>query len=106
MCIENNIKIIGTYWIKNPDQRLTQVLVNTGSIANFPGLWYYVEETDWLVKNKYLKFEDIHFWGRNFTKDGKKLKETEFVLLKDLTNSHIKNILRDVSEINQNYKKY
>lgn len=45
------------------------------------------------------KFEtqrNVCEWGRNYDKDGKKLKQTEWVKVKDLETEHIYAILRDV----------
>ena len=83
------------YWIENPDERLTQVLVNTGILPNVPGLWYYIEEVDWLIEKKILKFEEIKFWGRNYDANKNRLPQTQFVVLKELSKSHIRNIMRD-----------
>lgn len=32
-------------------------------------------------------------WGRNYTKDGKQLDKTEWLLLKDISNDHLKSLL-------------
>ena len=42
--IKRILKLIEDKWTKNQDWRLTQVLVNTGIIPNFPGFWYYLED--------------------------------------------------------------
>jgi len=42
--IRRILRSIEMYWDKNPDLRLTQVLVNLGLIPNFPGFWYYLED--------------------------------------------------------------
>lgn len=42
-----NMEMLEDYWLKNPDLRLTQVLVNLNIIPNAPGVWYYIEETEW-----------------------------------------------------------
>ena len=36
-------------WKKNPDWRLTQLLVNTGVVPNTPGAWYYTEDDTYEV---------------------------------------------------------
>ena len=43
--------IIENCWLENPDLRFTQVLICTGIIPNFPGMWYYREEED-IIKNQ------------------------------------------------------
>lgn len=105
-----NINNIEKYWLNNPDLRLTQVLINLDIIPNFPGSWYYIEETDWLIKNNYCKFEDINFWGKRLDINNKLLSETKWILLKDLSMDHIESILSFVEKNNINikpeYKKY
>jgi len=85
---------ISKFWKEHPDLRLTQVLVNLDYIPNLEGFWYYTNEVIWLVIKGYLKFEEINFWGRNYNEDGTTLPETEWILVKDLTDSHIQNILK------------
>lgn len=80
------------FWEENPDLRLTQVLVNMNYIPNAPGLWYYTEESDWLIKNNICEPRDILFWGINFDKNMKRIPH-EKVLIKTLDTAHIKAIL-------------
>lgn len=79
----------------NPDLRITQVLVNIGIIPNIEGFWYYTEDEPLMVESGLLQERDIYFWGKNFTKEGKKLEETKYILIKDMETSHIESILRD-----------
>ena len=96
---------IEPYWSKNPDLRLTQVLINLGIIDNLSGFWFNTEEDDWLVENGFLKPRDICFWGSDYDKDIKPLSSTKYTLIKDLDTEHIENIL-NVIRGNSNYKKY
>lgn len=89
---EESKDLILNYWLENPDQRFTQVLVNTGLIPNYPGFWYYVEETDILEKQGINPREYI-FWGVNYTKDMERLPNTKWTLLKDLKSDHIEAII-------------
>lgn len=104
--------LIEEFWLKNPDLRLTQVFVNLDIIPNIEGFWYYKEETDYIIEKGWAKFEDIHFWGVNYSKDGKKLPQTIFKRLVDLNTDHILNILKFYDEnstrnsINKKYLKY
>jgi hypothetical protein len=82
------------FWKEHPDLRLTQVLVNLNYIPNLEGFWYYTDEVNWLVIKGYFKFEEINFWGKNYNEDGTPLPKTEWILVKDLTDSHIQNILK------------
>lgn len=80
-------------WTHYPDLRLTQVLVNSGILPNYPGSWYYIEDNNVMVDCKFLEPRDIYFWGKNYDKDMKRLPETEWILIKDMSIDHIKAIL-------------
>lgn len=83
-------------WINNPDLRFGQLLCNIGLITDKEiedHIWN-IEETLWLVDNNYCSFEDVHFWGINYFKNGKKRKSTKYKLLRDLDLDHIKNIIK------------
>lgn len=82
----------------SPDLRITQALVNTGVISNIPGSWYYTDDEPLMVNSEVLRCRDIYFWGKNFDKDGKALTKTEFILIKNMEDSHIKSIIRDNEE--------
>lgn len=51
------------------------------------------------TRRKYL------YWGNNFDKNMKRLKETKWIPIKDLSTEHIENILLNVENINPLYKK-
>jgi len=91
-------------WLNNSDYRFGQLLINTDIISD-SNIWN-TEEQEWLVKNNYFKFEDIHFWGVNFDKDMNKLKTPYKKLLSELDDDHIENILKISNNINQQYLKY
>jgi len=107
--IKNDLVNIKEYWLKYPDLRLGQLLINQGYLPDYFKLWN-VEETKWLVDNNLCNFEDIHFWGKTRDKFGNKLPETIMILLKDLTDAHISAILDwcdDQSiKIDKNYRDY
>ena len=42
-------------------------------------------------------------WGKNYDKSGKKLKQTEWIKIKDLSTEHIYNILENVPMISNFY---
>lgn len=42
--IKPYLKKIEKFWLKHPELRFTQVLVNLDIIPNFPGMWYYKED--------------------------------------------------------------
>ena len=43
--IKPYLEKIEKFWKEHPDLRFTQVLVNMNIIPNFPGSWYYKEDT-------------------------------------------------------------
>jgi len=90
--IQENLEEFTKYWEEYYDLRLGQALINFGLLPDIFNLWE-VEETDWLIKNNYCTFEDIYFWGVNFTKEGERLPATVWVPIKDITIDHIQNIL-------------
>lgn len=99
--IKNHLSDIQYFWMDNQDLRLTQVLVNLGIIPNKPGVWYYTEETDWLVKKGLVKYRDILFWGTYGKHRDQPLRR---VLIKDMSNEHIENVLLNVPNIHPLYQ--
>jgi hypothetical protein len=87
-----NYDKINNIWLDNPDWRLGQLLINIGLIND--GFVWNIEEQEWLVKESYFKFEDIHFWGVNYDKEGNLLDEPYKKLLSELDDEHIKNIIK------------
>ena len=92
--IIGNKKKIKKYWMSNHDMRLSQVLVNLNYIPNIPGVWYY-EEDDIALINAGCNPNNVLFWGQNYDKDKNLLSKTKWVLIKDLSKDHIKNIIAD-----------
>lgn len=86
-------------WNNHPDYRMGQLLINMGLIS--AGKTWLEEEVDWLTEYNYFKFEELHFWGRNYDKDMNQLPRTEFIPLKDLTTDHIKAIIKFIKEQGQ-----
>lgn len=107
--IYNNWESIEEEWLENPDLRFGQLLFNRDFIPDHP---YNIEEDDWLIKNGYIKLEEIKFWGVNYDKDNKVLDEPYQKLLKDLDLEHIKNIIKwfedtgHLDKLNKEYLKY
>lgn len=96
--INNQKDQIAEYWLDNPDQRLTQVMVNMGYLPNAMGHWYYIEETIWAIDKGLVAVEDINFWGVNYDKDGNLLPKTIYKPLRDLEVSHMENIIKHVKK--------
>ena len=110
----NNWEEIKEEWLKYPDYRLGQLLVNLNLIPskNIEHIIWNIEEDDWLIKNGYCNIEDISFWGVNYYKNGKQRKTTKFKLLKDLDIDHIRNIIiffekyNSLDKLNKEYLEY
>ena len=110
----NNWEEIEEEWLKYPDCRLGQLLVNLNLIPskNIEHIIWNIEEDDWLIKNGYCNIEDIKFWGVNYYKNGKQRKTTKFKLLRDLDINHIKNIIiffekyNSLDKLNKEYLEY
>lgn len=67
--VRNNSWRIYRQWTNYPDLRLGQLLFNMGLT---PDGHYHTEAVDWLVTNKFLRRQDVTFWGTYG------LKEDEF----------------------------
>ena len=110
----NNWEEIKEEWLKYPDCRLGQLLVNLNLIPskNIEHIIWNIEEDDWLIQNGYCNIEDIKFWGVNYYKNGKQRKTTKFKLLRDLDINHIKNIIiffekyNSLDKLNKPYLEY
>lgn len=90
--ITDNLLKITEEWYLYYDHRFSQVLVNLGYIPNMPGSWYYYEEGDILSLQGY-KPRDYVFWGSIFDRDGNRLEDTKYVLIKDLEISHMEKLI-------------
>lgn len=104
---EENFDAFEKLWLEYDDLRLTQVLISSGILPNYPGSWFYKEDSSLMIDSGLLEPRDIYFWGRNFDKDLNQLEKTEFILIKDMTKDHIKAILKHVDlgemRVNEHY---
>lgn len=80
------------FWLKNPDLRFSQVLVNLGIIPNIPGTWYYIEE-DEILEELGISTREYLLWGQNYDKNMNLLPETIYKPIKELSTEHIQAIL-------------
>ena len=87
-----NIEEIKEFWLKNPDLRFSQVLINLKMLPNIPGFWYYLEENDILEKLGKEPREYL-LWGQNYDKDMNLLPKIIYKPIKELSTDHIKAIL-------------
>lgn len=79
-------------WKKEPDLRLTQILVNYFNLENTPGFWYYSYEESKLIEFGWIDPRDILFWTSWYTKKGDKRDEPKHQLIRNLETDHIKKI--------------
>jgi len=93
--IDPFLNYIRDEWKKNPDERFGQLLINLGLIEDNLIDWKK-EENEHPIPHKYLR--EIQHWG---TYGKKGYKE---VSIKDLTENHIKMILKTQNHINENLK--
>ena len=100
--IVDNYDLIKKTWNEHPDLRFGQLLCNLRLIPdiNIENHIWNIEETIWLVDNNYCTFEEIHFWGVNYFKNGKLRKNVKYKLLRELDIEHIKNIIKFFEERN------
>jgi len=112
--ITDNWNLIEKTWLENPDLRFGQLLCNLRFIKNIDienHIWN-VEEDDWLVRNNYCNFEDIKFWGSLYDEHNNKRSKIKYILLKDLTDSHIEGIIKwfrnnaEEARIHKEYLRY
>jgi hypothetical protein len=89
-------------WMENSDLRLTQVLVTGGILENIPGTWYYIEEVDYMIKNKVVKPEKLLFWG-TYGKDRK--QPLKMIAINDMDSEHIESCLRTQKHMSDEYKR-
>ena len=92
----DNFEMFSTGWKLMPELRLTQALVNSGILPNYPGFWYLKEDEPLMVDCKLLEPRDIYFWGQNYDKDLNRLDKTNYILIKDMLKEHIEAILLHV----------
>ena len=98
---------IQKFWKKNPDLRISQVLINLNVIPNIPGIWYYDEESKLLINQGYPP-EECLFWTSIFNQNNELLDKPITRLIVDLKPTHIKNIITYMTKrkkiLSQEYK--
>lgn len=84
------------YWLTYPDLRFGQMLINLGIIPDKLRIWNDEEHT--ILKDQGLDDREIMFWGRIYDENHNRLPEIQWILIKDMTTTHIEAILRDVKD--------
>jgi len=90
------------FWLENPDLRFTQLCVNTGLIPNIPGMWYYKEDLDVMINFFGFEPREVMLWGTYGKNSDQSLK---YIMLKEMSNSHIQSVLDNVKSISERYRK-
>lgn len=80
---------------------MTQVLVNIGIFPNFPGMWYYKEEIDYLIEEQNIAPEEILLWG-TYGKDGK--QPLKRILIKDMETDHLEACLENCPQMGKLFR--
>jgi len=95
---------IKNFWENSPDLRLAQVLIIKRILFNTRGFWYIQEDEILMAELKFLEPREILFWDKNYDADMNELKETEYILIKNMDTNHIEKILNSCVTINDLYK--
>lgn len=91
--IKDRVEEIRELWKENSDQRLFQLLINYGYIFEEADLWNK-EESTWLIEQELAEPREVVFWGQNYDENGKLLPNTIYKPIKELTDGHLKGIVK------------
>jgi hypothetical protein len=91
---EINIPIdkIEKEWLKVPDQRIGQFLINQGLVPDRFNIWN--DEYSDILYEQGLDPRDFIFWTSFYDKYGKELVAPKTMLINEIETDHIKNILK------------
>jgi hypothetical protein len=90
--ILDDIDVIKQHWLSYYDLRFSQVLINNGYLPNSSGFWYYYEEDEILAEQGW-KARDYVYWGSIYDKQGNKMEEYTYALIKDLEIDHMQKLI-------------
>lgn len=94
------LKYIEREWLKSPDQRFGQLLINLGILPDVGNIWNS-EIVDYPLPYEVLR-EIVSWRSYKYTRKGVILKRH---ILKDLSDTHLQNILATQDHITGNYRK-
>jgi hypothetical protein len=94
-------KGIREFWENNPDLRFGQMLINLNLIPDKFNIWND-EETQILI-DQGISIRDIFKW-RTYGKLGD--QPLTFILLKDMSDDHIKNCIKNLPNLHPTVKEY
>jgi len=83
-------------WLKVPDQRIGQLMINSGFLPDQMNIW--MDEEHDILHDQGIDTKEFLLWGVNFDKDRNKLPETQWKLCTELETDHIAKILDEVNE--------
>lgn len=74
---------------ENPYLRFSQVLQFFNLYKQ--GFWFFIEDDIMLMK--FVPAREVLYWGNNYSAKGNRLKNTNWILIKDMSTEHIKAVL-------------
>jgi hypothetical protein len=95
---------IVNFWLKHPDLRFGQLLINMDLMPDRIKIW--MDEESSILDDQGIPRREFVQWGRNYDENHNYLPEIEWILIKDMTTDHINAILKDVAENRMNIKQY
>lgn len=96
-----SIDEIESKWLKSPDLRLGQFLINTFRLKDSL-IGYKTEGYELLNKWFNIPYRELLLWGTNFDKNMNPLKETKHILIKDMSEGHLESLLLGI--LNRQFK--
>ena len=79
------------YWKSNPKLRFGEMLVNQGILPDKFNIW--CDHDFEILIDQGNSPREVFTWGQNFDKDMNPLRNTNWIILKDMSVGHIKAIL-------------
>jgi hypothetical protein len=92
---------VRTYWLKNPDQRFGQILINLNLIPYQVKPWNDEEHN--ILYDQGVEPREFVLWG-TYGKDGK--QPFKRILLKDMSNEHIQACITNIPNLNPQLKEF
>ena len=83
------------YWLKYPDLRFGQLLINLEFMPDKMRIWN--DEESEILADQGLPKREFMFWGSIYDENRNLLPEIKYRLIKDMKIDHIKAILNDVA---------
>lgn len=97
-------KSLTEYWLKNYDLRFGQMLINFQFIPDNIKRW--CDEESAILDDQGIARREFVHWGRAYDENRKPLDKLEWILIKDMSKSHIEAILSDIANHRMNIPSY